>query len=131
MKKKLATVKGASAGRRDFLKLPLTAAAAQAITTAPFAAKGATRMSEYDPDNTKIATMVNADANDDQFLFLQQIGVRWAHVQFPMNADFVMIKDTQDRLARHNIKIHCGIVNHYRVIDLRRPSVFIPAADGH
>ena len=28
MKKKLATVKGASAGRRDFLKLPLTAAAA-------------------------------------------------------------------------------------------------------
>jgi len=114
MKKKLATVKGASAGRRDFLKLPLTAAAAQAITTAPFAAKGATRMSEYDPDNTKIATMVNADANDDQFLFLQQIGVRWAHVQFPMNADFVMIKDTQDRLARHNIKIHCGIVNHYR-----------------
>ena len=101
-------------GRRDFLKLPLAAAAAQAISTGPFVARGATRIDEYDPQNTKIATVVNARADDDQFLFLQQIGVRWVHVQFPLDADFELIKNTSDRLARYGIKIHQGICGLYQ-----------------
>jgi len=104
----------AGPGRRDLLKLPLAAAAAQAVSTAPFVARAAARMDEYDPNNTKIATLVNAGANDDQFLFLKQIGVRWVHVQFPLDADFDLIKNTQDRLARYGIGIHQGIVDHYR-----------------
>ncbi|HUK16307.1 MAG TPA: mannonate dehydratase [Bryobacteraceae bacterium] len=104
----------AGSGRRDLLKLPLAAAAAQAVSTAPFVARAAARMDEYDPNNTKIATLVNAGANDDQFLFLKQIGVRWVHVQFPLDADFDLIKNTQDRLARYGIGIHQGIVDHYR-----------------
>ena len=104
----------AGPGRRDLLKLPLAAAAAQAISTAPFVARAAARMDEYDPNNTKIATLVNAGANDDQFLFLKQIGVRWVHVQFPLDADFDLVKNTQDRLARYGIGIHQGIVDHYR-----------------
>jgi mannonate dehydratase len=100
-----------SARRRDFLKLPL---AAGAISAAPFAASAATRIDEYDSNNTKIATMVNANASDDHFLFLKQIGVRWAHVQFPIEAKFEVIKSTQERLARNGIAIHCGIIDHYR-----------------
>ena len=102
------------ARRREFLKLPLAAAATQAIYTTPFVASAATRMDEYDPNNTKIATMVNARAEDDHFLFLKQIGVRWVHVQFPMDTDFELIKSTHDRLARFGITIHCGMVDHYR-----------------
>ena len=104
----------AGPGRRDLLKLPLAAAAAHAVSTTPFAARAAALMDEYDPNNTKIATLVNAAADDDQFLFLQQIGVRWVHVQFPLNADFDLLKNTQDRLARYGIRIHQGIVDHYR-----------------
>src|ERR1700692_2881727 len=103
-----------SAHRRDFLRLPLAAAAAQTIATAPFAASAATRMDEYDPNNTKIATMVNARAEDDHFLFLKQIGVQWVHVQFPLDTNFELIKNTQDRLAHFGIKIHCGIVDPSR-----------------
>jgi mannonate dehydratase len=116
MKFKPSASKRSSEGthRRDFLKLPVAAAAAQAISTAPFAASAATRLDEYDPNNTKIATMVSARAEDDHFLFLKQIGVHWVHVQFPIDADFELIKSTQERLARFGITIHCGIVDHYR-----------------
>src|SRR5580704_5664817 len=99
--------------RRDFLKLPLAAAAAQAISLPPVAT-AATRIDEHDPSNTKIATMVNARADDNHFLFLKQIGVQWVHVQFPIDANFEMVKSTQDRLAHFGIKIHCGMVDHYR-----------------
>jgi mannonate dehydratase len=101
--------------RRDLLKLPLAASLAGMFAAAPPAVRAGTpKIDENDPNNTKIATMVNARANDDQFLFLQQIGVRWVHVQFPLDTDFDLMKNTQERLARHNIKIHCGIVDHYR-----------------
>jgi hypothetical protein len=94
---------------------PLAAGLAGTFAAAVRVTRAATpKIDEYDPNNTKIATMVNARANDDQFLFLQQIGVRWVHVQFPLDTSFDLIKNTQERLASHNIKIHCGIVDHYR-----------------
>jgi hypothetical protein len=55
--------------RRDFLKLPLAAAAAAAPRAASAAAP---KIGEYDPDNTKIATAVTPGAADDQYLFLKQ-----------------------------------------------------------
>ncbi len=59
--------------RRDFLKLPL---AATAMAAAP-------RIDEYDPSNTKIATMVNVGAmTDDGLLRLKQIGLRCVHAEF-------------------------------------------------
>src|SRR5690242_8483716 len=84
--------------RRDFLRLPLAGAILGTIRAAT------PRIDEHDPSNLKIATMVNARANDDQFLFLQQIGVRWVHVQFPLDTNFELIENTQQRLARFNIK---------------------------
>ena len=99
--------------RRSFLKLPLALGAGGILAAA------APAIDEYDPSNTKIATMVNARATDDQFLFLQQIGVRWVHVQFPLDTNFDLIQDTQKRLARFNIGIHCGIVDHYRSLKIQ------------
>jgi mannonate dehydratase len=99
--------------RRDFLKLPLAAGAGAMF------APGATKIDEDDLSNTKIATMVNARASDDQFLFLKQIGVRWVHVQFPLDTNFELIESTQKRLARYNIQIHCGIVDHYRSLNIQ------------
>ena len=98
--------------RRDFLKLPAAAAAAQLVEMAPSQAAG--RLDEYDPSNTKIATMISPRQSDDHFLFLKQIGIQWVHVQFPIDANFELVKNMQDRLARFGIKIHCGIVDHYR-----------------
>jgi len=100
-------------GRRDFLKAPLAAGLAGALA-GPRIARGAPKIDEHDPANTKIATMVNARAGDDQFLFLKQIGIRWVHVQFPLDANFPQRQPTQARLAKYGIKIHCGIVDHYR-----------------
>src|SRR5690349_12254499 len=105
--------------RRHFLKIPVAAAAAQSISTGSFGATASARVDEYDPANTKIATMVSARASDDHFLFLKQIGVRWVHVQFPIETNFELIKNTQDRLARFGIKIHCGIVDHYRSLKIQ------------
>src|SRR6266699_932973 len=106
--------------RRDLLKLPLAAALAGRFAAAPPALRAAApKIDEHDPNNTKIATMVNARANDDQFLFLQQIGVRWVHVQFPLDTNFDPIKNTQERLAHFNIKIHCGIVDQYRSLKIQ------------
>ncbi len=99
--------------RRSFLKLPLALGAGGMLAAA------APAIDEYDPSNTKIATMVNARATDDQFLFLQQIGVRWVHVQFPLDTNFDLLQDTQKRLARFNIRIHCGIVDHYRSLKIQ------------
>src|ERR1041384_4537927 len=101
--------------RRDFLKLPLAACAAGLQP----ASAATPKIDEHDPANLKIATMVNARANEDQFLFLQQIGVRWVHVQFPLDTNFDLIETTQKRLARFNIKIHCGIVDHFRSLKIQ------------
>jgi mannonate dehydratase len=92
--------------RRDFLKLPLAAGVAAAIPHAASAA--APKIDEYDPSNTKIATVVSPTASDDQFLFLQQIGLRWVQVAFGANASYDSMKAAQDRLSRFGLKIHCA-----------------------
>src|SRR5947209_3642566 len=98
--------------RRDFLKLPLAAFAAGAFA--------APRKDEYDPDNTKIATMVNIDsATDDELLFLKQIGLRWIHAEFGNDANYDVIKSAQDRLRRYGLKIHCGILDTYRSLKIQ------------
>lgn len=91
--------------RRDLLKMPLAAAA---MAAAP-------RIGEYDPNNTKIATMVNVPTmTDDELLRLKQIGLRWVHAEFGNDAPYEVIKSTQDRLARFGLGIHCGILDSYR-----------------
>ncbi len=100
--------------RRDFL---LAAGAAGSFSRARAAAPV---KDEHDPDNTKIATMVNVRSlTDDQLLFLKQIGLRWVHAQFPDDANYELVKSTQERLGRYGLKIHCGIINHYRSLKIQ------------
>jgi mannonate dehydratase len=94
--------------RREFLKYPLAAGVAGTLAGASRTAAAAPRIDEYDPSNTKIATVISPSAGDDQLLFLRQIGLGWVQVAFGPNAPFEYIKSTQERLARYGLKIHCA-----------------------
>jgi len=96
--------------RRNFLKLPL---AATAIAAVP-------RIDEYDPSNTKIATMVNiATVTDDELLRLKQIGLRWVHAEFGKDGSGAAVKSEVDRLGRYGLKIHSAMCDTYRSVRLQ------------
>jgi mannonate dehydratase len=103
--------------RRDVLRLPLGGAAA---LMAPHLLTGAAHIDEYDPDNTKIATMVSfPSVTDDHLLLLKQIGLRWVHAEFGNDAPYEAIRTAQERLARYGLKIHCGILDTYRSLRIQ------------
>jgi mannonate dehydratase len=109
--------------RRDFLKLPLGAGAAQALLLGG-AAGAVPHKDEYDPENTKIASKVAVSTlTDDELLFLKQIGLRWVHADFGNNGAYEFVKSTQERFAGHGIKIHCGLLEayHSKRIQLGQP----------
>jgi mannonate dehydratase len=78
------------------------------------AQRGPKRLDEYDPANTKIAHRVSARITDDDLLFLKQIGMRWARVEFGAEAPFETIRATQERFARQDIGIFSGVHYAYR-----------------
>src|SRR5438067_4997358 len=74
--------------RRDFLKASVAAGALGALQHTP--AKGAADpavqprkpvIDEHDPKNIKLAHREQSSARDEELLFLQQIGLRWARVE--------------------------------------------------
>ncbi len=98
--------------RRNWIKLGAAALAA------PMVAKP--RIDEYDPANTKIAHRLSANITDDEMLFLQQIGLRWARVEFgtaPTPLD--KIAALQKRFAKHDIRIFSGVHYAYRQLDVQ------------
>ncbi len=105
--------------RRNFLKLPLATGAAvlvqgQARATTPH------KKDEYDPDNTKIAAMIDVHSStDDELLLLKQIGLRWVHASFGDNGSAEVIRDVQERLGRYGLRIHCGMVDTYRSLRIQ------------
>lgn len=124
--------------RRDFLKLPLAAGAAglfggaalmAASQNAPARADSAEKqpnsasksrqnvIDEYDPANVKLAHRLPANISDDDLLFLKQIGLRWARVNFGTNEDFEFLRNTQERYAHFGLKIYSGV--HYAYRDLK------------
>jgi len=101
--------------RRKALQIPMAAAGGALAFGAPPA-----RKDEHDPDNIKIATLINMrSATDDMLLFLKQIGLRWVHFDFGDDGSFETIKGTQERLARYGLKIHCAFHACYRSIRLQ------------
>jgi mannonate dehydratase len=73
------------------------------------------RLDEHDPANTRLAHRVSARISDEDLLFLQQIGLRWARVEFgaePTSLD--AIRTTQERFERHGIRIFSGVQYAYR-----------------
>jgi mannonate dehydratase len=105
--------------RRSILQYPLTAALAG---RAAQAAKQLRRsiVDEYDPDNVKLGHRVPADITDEDLLFLKQLGLRWARVEFgrrPVSLEF--LRETQDRFARFGIKIHSAVQNAYQSLKVQ------------
>jgi mannonate dehydratase len=101
--------------RRDFLKQCAIWAAGSRLGLAQRA-----RLDEYDAANTKIAHRVSARLSDDDLLFLKQIGMRWARVEFGEGATpFETIRATQERFARYDIRIYSGVHYSYRSLNVQ------------
>jgi mannonate dehydratase len=92
--------------RRDVLALPLAALAA---------GRRASAIDEDDPGNIKLAHRLSARISEDDLLFLKQIGLRWARVEFGEGpAPLDSIRETQRRYARFGMKIYSGVHYSYR-----------------
>jgi mannonate dehydratase len=100
--------------RRRFLQTALGAAAA------PLVAQRAPKViGEDDPANTKIAHRINArTVTDDDLQFLQQIGMRWARLEFgDGDTSLDYLRATQQRFARFGMRVFSGV--HYAYRSLR------------
>lgn len=104
--------------------IPLCRRGFLAALGAPLAAAGAPlaaahRLDEDDPSNTKIAHRLNGRSiTDDDMLFLQQIGLKWARVEFA-SGDITLdeLAALQKRFAKFGIRIFSGV--HYAYRSLR------------
>ena len=81
----------------------------------PAASLGA-RIAEDDPKNAKICHRINARSiTDDDLLFLRQIGLRWARLEFgDKDVSFDELRSTQERFARYGMKVFSGVHSAYR-----------------
>jgi mannonate dehydratase len=110
--------------RRTFLKLGLGAAAMAAMAgrSDVLGAQTAVKpIDENDPSNTKFAHRLNMrTVTDDDILFLKQIGMRWARVEFGTDATPIdKLRATQDRFARHGIRIFSCVHAAYRSLKVQ------------
>ena len=75
---------------------------------------------EYDPANIKIShRMTIKSMSDDDLLFLKQIGVRWARIEFGEEASFDFMRATKQRLDKFGMKIFSGVHYAYRHLDVQ------------
>ena len=73
-------------------------------------------IAEDDPANVKIAHRLDwKNLSDDDLLFLQQIGLRWARLEFGEGkVTFDMLRAAQERFARFGMKLYSGVHYSYR-----------------
>src|SRR6516225_5922971 len=122
----------ADPGRRNFLKLPLAAGAAGGL--AGLAYLGRTEpekqpqaapprkavIDEYDDRNIKLAHRVPPGIGDDELLFLKQIGLRWARVEFqPAEATLDNMARVQERFAKQGVKIFSAVNYVHRSLKIQ------------
>lgn len=70
---------------------------------------------EYDPRNTKLShRMPIRSMTGDDLLFLQQLGIKWARIEFGEAASFEYMKATQERLKRFDMRIYSAVHYAYR-----------------
>src|SRR5262245_38619132 len=101
--------------RRAFLKASLAAGAIGALQPTPAPAAPAPApaaqpqkpvIDEHDPKNIKLAHRVPSTASDDELLFLQQIGLRWARVELqPAESDYDALSKVQKRFQNYGMRI--------------------------
>ena len=121
----------ADPGRRNLLKLPLAAAAVGGLAglaylgrtepeKQPQAAPRKAVIDEYDDRNIKLAHRVPPGIGDDELLFLKQIGLRWARVEFqPAEATPDNMARVQDRFAKQGIKIFSAVNYVHRSLKIQ------------
>jgi mannonate dehydratase len=103
--------------RRDFLKQAAILAAAPVIGKGQTKAK---RLDEFDPANTKIAHRVSSRLSDDDILFLKQIGMRWARVEFgEEEVPFEKLRAIHERFAKQGIGIYSCVQSAYRSVNVQ------------
>lgn len=91
----------------------LTRRHALSLFAAP--AFAATPIDEYDPANLKLShRMPIRTMTDDDLLFLQQLGIRHARIEFGESTTYDFMKATQERLRRFNMVIHSAVNYTYR-----------------
>ena len=75
-----------------------------------------TPIAEDDPGNIKIAHRLDwKNLTDDDLSFLQQIGLRWARLEFGEGTTtFETLRAAQERFARFGMKIYSGVHYSYR-----------------
>jgi len=104
--------------RRDLLKIPL-AASLGGILQAAAQAQNRKVIDEYDPANIKLAHRLPARISENDLLFLKQIGMRWARVEFGTEASLEHVRRTQDRYGRYGLKIFSGVHYAYRSLKIQ------------
>jgi mannonate dehydratase len=98
--------------RRRFLGL---------IPAASVALAAPNTIAEDDPKNIKICHRINArQITDDHLLFLKQIGLRYARVEFGTeDTPFDKLRATQERFARFDMRILSGVHYSYRSLKVQ------------
>jgi mannonate dehydratase len=100
--------------RRDLFKLLASATGGSLLA-----------IEESDPENVKIAHRINAlTVTDDDLLFFQQIGLRWARLEFgaaPITLD--QLRAVQRRFAQFGLRAYSGVHYSYRTprVQLKQP----------
>ena len=75
-------------------------------------------IAENDPRNIKLARRLSADTAEADLLFLEQIGLKWARVNFPVNkASLDSMAATQQKFKKYGIRIFSGV--HYAYRDVK------------
>jgi mannonate dehydratase len=112
---------GSRSSRRAFLKLPVAlSAAGVASPPAPAAGPAKAAIDEYAAGNIKLSHRVPDDISDDDLLFLKQIGLHWARVNFaPERSSFGELRRTHERFARFGLKIYSGVHYAYRSTEVQ------------
>ena len=120
-------------GRRNFLKLPLAAGAMGGLAGLAYLSRAqlgkqpqpATPprkpvLDEYDDRNIKLAHRVTPGISDDELLFLKQIGLRWARVEFqPAEATHDNMARVQERFGKQGIKIFSAVNYVHRSLKIQ------------
>ncbi len=113
--------------RRRFFQLPLTLGTAGLVAPGTGAASAARSASpakaaidEYAAGNIKLSHRVPDDLSDGDLLFLKQIGLRYARVNFaPERSSFDDLRRTHERFARFGLKIYSGVHYAYRATEVQ------------
>ena len=103
-------------GRRHFLKSALLASAAPL-----FAQRGPKSIDEADPGNAKLCHRLDAARiTDDDLAFLEQIGLRWARLEYAAgDIGIDTLRAAQQRFAKFGIRIYSGVHYSYRSLKVQ------------